>query len=98
MRHSIQLSVLALIVLVARAVAGDRRRAAISLVGCPDVPAITEPILFDAPTADRVLERLQIFPPDNAWHEDISGRPVAPDSDAIIGSIGRDGALGTTST
>ena len=59
-----------------------------------DPPAITQAILFDTPAADRILERLQIFPPDNAWHEDIGGRPVAPDSDAIIGSIGRDAALG----
>jgi len=58
----------------------------------PAVP--TAPVLFDTPEADRVLEHLQIFPPDNPWHEDVSGRPVAADSTAIIGSIGADKALG----
>ena len=35
---------------------------------------------------------MQIFPPDNPWNEDISIRPVHPDSAAIIASIGADTA------
>jgi hypothetical protein len=35
-----------------------------------------------------------VFPADNPWNEDISGRPVAPNSSAIIGSIGADKPLG----
>ena len=84
MRHSIQFSVCVLC--IATAVRAG--------VASPDPPAITQPTLFDTPAADRVLEHLQIFPPDNPWHEDISSRPVARDSDAIIGSIGREGTLG----
>lgn len=59
-----------------------------------DPPAISRPLLFDTPEADRVLEALQIFPPTDPWHEDISDRPVAPSSDAIIRSIGADLPLG----
>src|SRR5262249_30652324 len=51
-------------------------------------------VMFDTPEADRVLAGLQIFPPDNPWNEDISSRPVAPDSAAIIASIGADKPLG----
>ena len=58
----------------------------------PVIPST--PILFDTPEADRILERLQIFPPDNPWHEDVSARPVAPDSAAIVASIGADKPLG----
>ena len=50
------------------------------------VPRITAPVLFDTPEADRVLSALQILPPDNPWHEDISGRPVHPMSAAIVRS------------
>jgi len=66
-----------------------------SALGATTDPLVpTAPVLFDTPEADRILERLQIFPPDNPWHEDISARPVAPDSAAIVGSIGADKALG----
>jgi hypothetical protein len=58
------------------------------------VPAIETPLLFDTPEADRVLEALRIFPDDNPWHEDIRTRPRHPQSDAIIGGIGADQALG----
>jgi len=37
-----------------------------------------------------VLSSLQIFPKDNPWNEDISERPVHPDSDKIIETIGKD--------
>jgi hypothetical protein len=54
----------------------------------PKVPAITRPILFNTREADEILAGLQIFPPDNPWHEDVSRWPVAADSRAIITSIG----------
>jgi hypothetical protein len=57
-------------------------------------PALTRAILFDTPEADDVLRTLQVFPADNPWNEDISKRPVHPDSAAIIGSIGVDTPLG----
>jgi hypothetical protein len=55
---------------------------------------IREPVLFDTPEADRILATLQIFPPDSPWHEDISQRPVHPQSQAIVASIGADKPLG----
>jgi hypothetical protein len=58
----------------------------------PPVPKA--PVLFDTPEADRLLEGLQIFPPDNPWHEDVSERPVADDSAAIVASIGAEKHLG----
>lgn len=56
----------------------------------PPLPAFKQPLLFDTPAADALLPRLQLFPPDSAWHEDISGRPVHPDSAAMIRRIGAD--------
>ena len=49
-------------------------------------PALRQPVLFDTPEADRILRALQIFPPDNPWHEDISARPLDPQSAAIVAS------------
>ncbi len=54
----------------------------------PDMPAITKPVLFNTPEADRILAALQVFPPDNPWNEDISERPLHPNSKNIIASIG----------
>jgi hypothetical protein len=50
--------------------------------------------MFDTPEADRILGAMQIFPVDNPWNEDISDRPVHPDSASIIASIGADKPLG----
>jgi hypothetical protein len=55
---------------------------------------IREPVVFDTPEADRVLAALQIFPADSPWHEDISRRPVHPQSQAIVASIGAGKPLG----
>ena len=49
----------------------------------------SKPIPFHTPEADAVLSTLQVFPKDNPWNEDISTRPVHPDSDKIVNSIGR---------
>lgn len=51
-------------------------------------PGITRPILFDTAEADELLGRLQVFPPDNPWNQDISRWPLHPDSARIVGSIG----------
>jgi hypothetical protein len=54
----------------------------------PAMPAITKPVLFDTPEADAILAALQVFPPDNAWNQDVSGLPVLKNSDAMIAGIG----------
>ncbi len=55
----------------------------------PTPPARAEPVLFNTPAADAALASLQIFPKDNPWNEDISERPVHPDSDRIVETIGK---------
>jgi hypothetical protein len=49
---------------------------------------LTRPVLFDTPEADRILETLHVFPPDNPWNQDVSGWPLHPDSRAMIAAIG----------
>ena len=56
----------------------------------PPMPAIERPVMFDTPEADRILGALQVFPPDNAWNQDISAMPVHRDSAKMIASIGAD--------
>ena len=59
--------------------------------GAPDptkMPAVTRPVMFDTPEADRILAALQVFPPDNAWNQDVSAWPLHPNSKNIIASIG----------
>jgi hypothetical protein len=56
----------------------------------PKMPEITKPILFNTPEADKILEALQVFPPDNPWNEDVSKWPVHNNSKKIIESIGAD--------
>ena len=58
------------------------------------LPEIAAPVLFDTPEADRILSALQILPPDNPWHEDVTNRPVHEMSAAIVKSIGADAPLG----
>jgi hypothetical protein len=60
----------------------------------PPMPRITAPVTFGTPQADRILEALQVFPPDNAWNEDVSGMPVLASSKQIIATIGADKSLG----
>jgi hypothetical protein len=60
----------------------------------PPMPKITHPVVFDTPEADAILAALQVFPEDNAWHQDISGMPVHKDSARMIASIGADKSLG----
>ena len=59
----------------------------------PPAPAIDRPLLFDTPEADRILEDLQVFPPDNPWNADVSRWPLHPNSRGLIASIGADKPL-----
>ena len=70
--------------------------AALAVGGEPDKPKLPEfdkPVLFNTPEADKILAAMQIFPPDNPWNEDISKRPVAANTKAMIASIGADKRL-----
>lgn len=62
--------------------------AAWSWAADPSTPVITAPVMFNTPEADRILKKLQVFPPDNAWNEDVSQLPVHSNSDKIVGTIG----------
>ena len=57
------------------------------------MPAITRPVMFNTPEADRILAALQVFPPDNPWNEDISRRPVHPNSKRLVASVGAEKPL-----
>jgi len=59
----------------------------------PKMPAITKPVMFNTPEADRIVSAMQIFPADNPWNEDISKRPVRKNSMAMIATIGADKKL-----
>jgi hypothetical protein len=50
-------------------------------------PVVTNAVLFNTPQADTLLSAMQVFPVTNAWNEDISRRPVLPNSDAMIAQI-----------
>jgi hypothetical protein len=54
------------------------------------VPKLSRPLLFNTPEADALLAGLQVFPKNNPWNEDISRRPVHPDSERMIAAIGRE--------
>ena len=54
------------------------------------VPAITNSLLFNTPQADAVISALQIFPPNNAWNEDISRRPLLSNSVAMMTQVVND--------
>jgi len=59
----------------------------------PRMPAITRPVMFNTPEADRILATLQVFPPDNPWNEEISQRPVHPNSKRLVASVGAEKRL-----
>lgn len=56
-------------------------------------PAIASATHWNTAAADSILSTLQIMPANNPWNEDISGRPVAANSDAMIDLIGRDTSI-----
>ena len=51
---------------------------------------VSSPLLFNTTAADAVVASMQIMPRDSAWNEDISSRPVAANSAAIITNIRND--------
>lgn len=55
--------------------------------------AVSSAISFETEAADAIVSRLQIFPKDNPWHEDVSTWKVAANSQAIVASIGLDKPL-----
>ena len=56
-------------------------------------PVITKPTLFNTPEADAILGGLEVFPPDSAWNQMVSGWPVHPNSRNIVASIGNNKPL-----
>jgi hypothetical protein len=60
----------------------------------PPMPKITAPVMFGTPEADRILEAMQVLPPDNPWNQDVSRLPVAKDSALLVATIGADRSLG----
>jgi len=56
-------------------------------------PSLVQPLMFNTPQADAILQELQVFPPDNPWNQVITNWPVHPDSKRIIASIGADKPL-----
>lgn len=57
------------------------------------LPAVSSPILFNTPEADAVVSAMQVMPPDNAWNEDISQRPLLTNSAAMIARVKADLAV-----
>src|SRR3954470_13058753 len=49
--------------------------------------SVTNATLFNTSQADAVVSSMQIFPRDNAWNENISGRPQLTNSDAMMAQI-----------
>src|ERR1051325_1371766 len=49
--------------------------------------SVTSPTLFNTAAADSVVASLQIMPVTSAWNEDISRRPLLPNSEAMISRI-----------
>ena len=49
--------------------------------------SVTAPTLFNTAAADSVVSSMQIMPVTSAWNEDISKRPLLPNSDAMISQI-----------
>jgi len=54
------------------------------------LPVVTNSILFNTTNADAVVSAMQIFPVTNPWNENISNRPLLPNSDAMIAQINSD--------
>src|SRR5437016_32272 len=67
---------------------GRARRPASTMRERPPMPRFTRPVMFNTPEADRILAALQVFPVDNPWNEDVSQRPLHPNSRNLVGSVG----------
>lgn len=82
------LKLLALIFFVASPAHAERINQEGRILGA--VPVVTNAILFNTNYADAVVSNMQIFPVTNPWNEDISRRPLLPNSDAMIAQINSD--------
>jgi hypothetical protein len=51
------------------------------------IPVVTNSLLFNTPQADAVISALQLFPPSNAWNEDISRRPLLSNSAGMVTQV-----------
>src|ERR1043166_8243096 len=60
----------------------------IAVLICAATATIAKPVMFNTPKADSILASLDVFPPDNPWHQVVTHWPVHPNSQNIIGSIG----------
>jgi len=57
------------------------------------LPKFEQPILFNTPEADTVLQSLEVFPPDNPWNTAVDDWPLAANSKAMIAAIGENKPL-----
>jgi hypothetical protein len=57
------------------------------------MPKFDQPVMFDTPEADAILEALEVFPEDNPWNLTVVDWPLHPKSKDIINSIGADKPL-----
>lgn len=55
------------------------------ILGALQLPTVAT--LFNTPQADSILSTMQVFPTSSAWNEDISNRPLLPNSAAMIAMI-----------
>jgi hypothetical protein len=53
-------------------------------------PVVSTPTLFNSPAGDAIVSAMQVMPRDSAWNEDISQRPLLPNSAAMIAQITND--------
>ena len=83
-----RLAVIVFVALVASAAAAERINHEGRILG-PE-PVVRAPTLFNTPEADAIVSAMQIMPVDNPWNEDISKRPLLPNSDAMIAQIRSD--------
>jgi hypothetical protein len=54
------------------------------------VRTVARPTLFNTPAADAVVSSMQIMPVTSPWNENISGRPLLANSDAMMAQIASD--------
>jgi hypothetical protein len=59
----------------------------------PAMPEIKAPVMFNTREADAILAALQVFPPTNAWNEDVSARPLLKNSKEMVATVGTAGKL-----
>ena len=71
--------------LVIQAAGAERINHAGRILGPPSV--VTNAVLFNTTNADAIVSAMQILPVTNPWNEDISRRPLLPNSDAMIAQI-----------